>query len=343
MRKNIIIILVGLTIGVVFIPYTITLILALVTALLLEGLVNWFEKKFRLSRVNSVILAFISYILILIGIGYQLLKITIEQITSLSENTPTLVQDFYLSTLLPIIRQMYQYLETLPSEVVLSVENTIENSVNSLDSFLQTLFTSAFSLITAIPGFLIEFLIYLIALFLITLELPNLKKKLSQYLTTETKTRVSLVTNKLTSAGIGFIKAQIILSALTFMLAFVGLAVLGVSNKVLISLLIVIVDILPILGTGSVLVPWGIVAILQGDNFLGIGLIILFVVITVIRRTIEPKVYSTNLGISPLASLISLYIGFKLLGFIGLFAGPAVVIVFDTLRKANILKMNFKI
>ena len=99
----------------------------------------------------------------------------------------------------------------------------------------------------------------------------------------------------------------------------------------------------PILGTGSVLVPWAIVAILQSNHFLGIGLLVLFIVITVVRRIVEPKVYSSSLGISPLAALISLYIGFKLLGLMGIFLGPAMVIVYDTLKKANIIKLNFKI
>jgi predicted PurR-regulated permease PerM len=90
-------------------------------------------------------------------------------------------------------------------------------------------------------------------------------------------------------------------------------------------------------------VPWAVIAILQDNHFLGIGLIILFLVITVVRRVIEPKIYSTNLGISPLASLISMYIGLKLLGLSGIFIGPIVVIIYDTLRKANVIKLNFRI
>jgi sporulation integral membrane protein YtvI len=177
---------------------------------------------------------------------------------------------------------------------------------------------------------------------MISHELPRLKSKLELYLTEQTRMKVFVVTSELSKAGIGFIKAQIILSLITFFMAFVGLSILQVSYTALLSLLIVIVDILPILGTGSVLVPWAIVAILQGNHFLGIGLIILFLVITVVRRIVEPKVYSSSLGISPLAALISLYIGFKLLGIVGVFLGPAMVIVYDTLKKANVIKMNFK-
>ena len=126
-------------------------------------------------------------------------------------------------------------------------------------------------------------------------------------------------------------------------MAFLGLSILGVPYTTLLSLLIVVVDILPILGTGSVLVPWAVIAILQDSSTLGVGLIILFVVITVVRRIVEPKVYSANLGLTPLAALVSLYIGLKVLGVAGLFIGPALVIVYETLKKAGIIRWKVTI
>jgi predicted PurR-regulated permease PerM len=115
---------------------------------------------------------------------------------------------------------------------------------------------------------------------------------------------------------------------------------LRVDYSLILAIIIVVVDILPILGTGSVLVPWAIYAFSQGQTNLGIGLVVLFLVITVVRRAVEPKIMSTNMGISPLAALISMFIGLKILG---LFLGPVVVILFETLRRANIIKLNIKI
>ncbi|KYD21795.1 hypothetical protein B4109_2120 [Geobacillus stearothermophilus] len=152
-----------------------------------------------------------------------------------------------------------------------------------------------------------------------------------------------MVIAQLSKAGIGFIKAQFLLSLVTFFLALAGLLVLGIDYAALMALVIVIVDILPILGTGSVLVPWGIISMANGDNTLGVGLIVLFIVITVVRRIIEPKVFSTNLGISPLAALVSVYLGFQLLGFIGLFVGPVVVILIEALAKAGVIKWTIKL
>lgn len=333
---------IGILLAAIVLPYSLPLIFALVTAVLLEGLVKWFIGKLHLSRLQSVITVFTGYVLMLLVIGFNMIAIITTQTIALSEKTPTFVKDFYRSAILPLMKKWEFYSKSLPGEVISSIEKTVENSINTLDSFFQGLVQYIINILTIIPGFLIEVLIYLVALFMISLELPKLKVKLEKYLTDQTKMKVYVVTTELSKAGIGFIKAQIILSVITFIMAFVGLSILQVSYTAVLSLLIVIVDILPILGTGSVLVPWAIVAILQGNHFLGIGLIVLFFVITVVRRIVEPKIYSSSLGISPLAALISLYIGFKLLGLIGVFIGPAMVIVYDTLKKANIIKMNFK-
>ncbi|WP_079507758.1 sporulation integral membrane protein YtvI [Mesobacillus jeotgali] len=325
------------------IPYSLPLIFAFLTAVMLEGMVKWIIKRFSFKRLQAVIVVFIGFVLLLGVIGYNLVSIIAHQAISLSERTPTFVRDIYRTAILPLMHKWEFYSQNFPINVIEQIEVTIEKNINTLDSFLQQFIAGTLNLLTAIPGFMIEFLVYLIALFLFSLELPKLKLKLESHLKEQTRQKVFLVGSQLNKAGIGFLKAQIILSFVTFSMAMAGLSILGVKYTGLLSLLIVVVDILPILGTGSVLVPWAIIAILQDNHFLGIGLIILFLVITVVRRVIEPKIYSSNLGISPLASLTSMYIGLKLLGISGVFIGPIIVIIFDTLRKANVIRLNFRI
>ena len=343
MFKKWLVVFVGVVVGLFLLPYSLPLVFALVSAFLLEGIVQWFIKVIRFSRIQSVITVFIGYVLVLSFIGYATIAIIATQTVTLSENAPAFIKELYRSVFLPLIEKWKFFSKDLPKEMILSIDNTLERSINSLEAFFQGLVQAIINFLTIVPGLLIEFLIYLVALFLISLELPKLKAKLEEYLSEQTKKKLFLVTSQLNKAGIGFIKAQIILSLMTFTMAMVGLTVLDVPYTALLSLLIVVVDILPILGTGSVLVPWAVIAILQDNQFLGIGLIVLFLVITVVRRIIEPKVYSSSLGISPLAALISLYIGYKIMGLAGVFLGPVMVIIYETLRKANIIKINFKL
>ncbi|MFX3623651.1 MAG: sporulation integral membrane protein YtvI [Ectobacillus sp.] len=325
------------------IPYSLPIIFALLTAILLDGAVARLQRKAHFQRVYAVTVVFLSYIATLGVLIYFMINTIFKQSVALAQKTPNFVKELYATTILPIIQKWRIYSETLPGEVLSSIERALENAVNSLDMLAQNIIQMMLGVITVVPGMLLEILIYLIALFLISLELPRLKAKAEHYLTESTKQKLELVVSQLSNAGIGFIKAQVFLSFLTFIMAYTGLWLLHIPYTALLSLLIVIVDVLPILGTGSVLVPWAVLSILQGHQSLGIGLIVLFLVITVVRRIVEPKVYSKSMGISALAALVSLYIGFKVLGFAGLFLGPALVIVYDTLQKSGVIRIRFKI
>ncbi|RFU62048.1 sporulation integral membrane protein YtvI [Peribacillus glennii] len=322
------------------VPYSWTLIFALVTAMLLEGFINSISKTFKLNRLWSVLIAFIVYVGGLLGAVFIIVSVLTKQIITLSQKLPGVVKDLYNTAVLPFIRKWENYSQSLPTDVIRSVEDALERGISSLEAFARNLVEGTVQLVAVVPGFLIEFLIYLIALFLFCLEFPVIKRKAKNFLQESTYQKISLVFVDLNKAGIGFLRAQLFLSLITFTMAYTGLWLLKVPYTLLLSILIVIVDILPILGTGSVLVPWAIVAMLQGNQHLGIGLIIMFIVITIIRRIVEPKVYSASLGLTPLAALVSLYLGFKILGFVGLFLGPALLIIYETLKKAGVIKRN---
>jgi sporulation integral membrane protein YtvI len=343
MWKKWLLLIVVILISFFLLPYILPIVFAWITAAILEGLNRRLIQHLKFKRLQAVLLTYLSYLVILFLTFYYAVSTLAQKATELSRKLPHLIIYFYESGIRPLIKQWEQYLSNLPVDVIRSIEASFEKNIQGLTTFLQNVVEGTISLLTTIPSFLVEFLIYLIALFLICIEYPTIIQTIKSYFKEETKEKMSLVLKPLAGASIGFLKAQVILSFITFVLAFCGLWILQAPYKTWLSLLIVVVDILPILGTGSVLVPWAVIAFFQGNDFLGTGLIILFAAITVIRRTIEPKIFAQNLGISPLASLISLFIGFKLLGFIGMFVGPGIVIVWNTLVKANIIKMNFKI
>ncbi|MBB5324793.1 sporulation integral membrane protein YtvI [Anoxybacillus tepidamans] len=342
MVKKWIVLALIVAVGFFLIPYSLPLILAFITALLLEPPVKKLQKNDRMKRIHAVTIVFSLFLLGMGCISYFIVVILVEQTMMFSQKLP-----FLLSEMTTVVNQLIQrwqsYSSSIPREIIDSLENSVETVKNLLLSFATNVTQSMIRYITMIPEFMIHFLVYLIALFLISLDWPKLKKGIEMHLSERTKQRLTIIMTQLSRAGVGFIKAQFLLSIITFLLALGGLLILRVDYPLLFSLLIVIVDILPILGTGSVLVPWGILNIANGHEATGIGLIVLFVVITVIRRTIEPKIFSSNLGISPLAALVSVYLGFRLLGFAGLFVGPALVIIIEAMVKAGVIKFTFKI
>jgi sporulation integral membrane protein YtvI len=253
---------------------------------------------------------------------------------------PTYVSTFNYKIFDKYITKLKNFSHSLPSQWINSVENAVNSINENIISLATNLISSLSQGLTSIPSFLLEYLFYLIAVYLFSLELPKISEGFMNLFEEQTKSKMALVLDKLKIAFIGFIKAQFFLSALTFAIAYLGLTLIGIKAKLFISLVIVCVDILPILGTGSVLVPWAVYNFVTGDSTTGTYLLILFVGITVIRRMIEPKVFSQSMGITPLAALVSLYLGFKLLGFTGVILGPVLVIVFDTMRKVGIIKFR---
>ncbi len=340
--KRWIIIALLFAVGLWLVPYSVPLLFALATALLLEPSIRRLQENYKLKRAHAVTVIFSLFIIILGLSLYFLVVIFVQQVMALSQKLPYVLNEA-TKVLDRLIQTWQSYSSSIPQEIIDSLERGVNTVEQMLLSFATNLTQSLVHYIAAIPAFLIHFLVYLIALFLICLDLPQLKQGMRRYLSERTEQRLGMVVAQLSKAGIGFLKAQFLLSLITFFLALSGLFVLGVDYAALMALVIVVVDILPILGTGSVLVPWGLISMANGNNTLGIGLIVLFVVITVVRRIIEPKVFSTNLGISPLAALVSVYLGFQLLGFIGLFVGPVVVILVEALAKAGVIKWTIKL
>ena len=132
----------------------------------------------------------------------------------------------------------------------------------------------------------------------------------------------------------------------TFSISVVGLYILkfigmNVKYPLLIALAIVFVDALPILGSGTVMIPWAILSALHGDLRLGISITVLWIIMSVVRQILEPKVVSGKIGIHPIFTLIAMYTGFKVIGFMGMLVGPIVLIILKSIF-ANKLEEGIK-
>ncbi len=124
-----------------------------------------------------------------------------------------------------------------------------------------------------------------------------------------------------------YLRAYGTLFSITFVELLIVFIILDVDYSFVLALVTAIVDVLPVLGIGTVLLPWAAVSLLFGNYFVGIGLLIGYAVITVIRQIIEPKIIGKFIGLHPIATLASMYIGLKSVGIIGLFAFPIAAIL----------------
>ena len=125
-----------------------------------------------------------------------------------------------------------------------------------------------------------------------------------------------------------------------YIILLVGLFVLGVDNALLIGLIIALLDFLPFFGTGTVMVPWAIIAVINGEYRLAIGLLITWGVSQLVRQLIQPKLVGDSIGLNPIPTLILLYVGFRLFGAAGLILSVPIGVIVLNLYKAGIFS-NF--
>lgn len=325
-------------------PVSIPLIAAIITAIILEPAVRMLINKFRLKRKMSVLIVFLSFLVAIGVLSYFVTTKVVGEAVKLIEDAPT-----YINQISDIWVNYEKDLEhaarDLPGEVVSEISNGVQDFLTSfkesLKEYLNIERISAF--LTYIPNYLVSFLVYLIALFLFMMDLPRVKKMIYSSLTEKTAEKVNFMTSRLSYVIFGFFKAQFLVSVLIFIVSFIGLLLISPEVAIVMSLIIWVIDFIPIIGSIVILGPWALFHLLAGNLTIGTQLAVLAAILLIIRRTVEPKVMGTHIGLSPLATLIAMYLGLKLLGILGFIVGPLLLIIFNSAKEAGIIKWNLKI
>ncbi len=195
-----------------------------------------------------------------------------------------------------------------------------------LSSLTASLPTLAMGFVSRIPGVLLFFAVTVIAAFYFASDGQRMGGAMLSCLPSRWQEKLPRLREKTKRTLLGYAKAYLLLMLLTFCQVYLGLTILRVKYAFLPALLIAVVDLLPILGTGTVLVPWALFSFLSGDAGTGTGLLILYAVILILRQLLEPKIVGESLGLHPLAALASVYLGIVLLGIGGIFVGPVVAL-----------------
>ena len=215
-------------------------------------------------------------------------------------------------------------LKSLGIDINFALRDAVGSMISSLTGALPS---AAVSIVKEIPNVLLFIIVFLIAAFYFSADRGNISQSLCSVLPEKWAQKIPVIKEKFKKTVTGYIKAYFLIMLLTFFEMLAGLTLLGVEYALIMAIVISVVDILPILGAGTVLVPWAIFAFLSSDTPLGLGLLILYAVTLVARQFIEPKIVGSTLGIHPLATLASVYLGLRFLGFVGIFVGPMVALL----------------
>ena len=305
-----------------------------------------FWSMFLIIVVLAVIIGPVILIISLIG------KEIIDFISYLGEQLNDLPN--FLATLQ---NEIIALLKFLPDGIYTSVSDSItvffsnliddfdlskfNIDINSVTSSLASGITGVYSVVKNIPSAILSIVIGIIAWIFFTKDYDYIVGFIKRQLPEGKKNLLSETKQIFSKTILKMLRAYGLIMFITFCELFLGLSILnliGVMNNgyvFIIAIAIAVFDILPVAGSGGILIPWAAVSLVLGSYPQAIGLIVIYVVITVIRQYIEPKIVGTSLGVHPIVTLAGLYFGLKLFGFMGMFIVPLAVMTLKAFNDAG--------
>lgn len=322
----------------IMVPFIIAFI---VTALLQFPLDKMNLKSKRMRKLASIILCAVFYVIVFV----ILLIVGSRMATEAGDLVRAIPRIF--SELVPFINRAFDELEvavaaydaelaTVIDQIATSTLKTISQTVTDFSAKALILVTG---LATSIPGTIVSIVITVISTFFMAIDydivLGFLKK-----LIPASKREIFDTSAQYTKSMIGiYIRSYALLFSLTFIELSIGFTLLKIPYAILLALIISIFDLLPILGTGGILLPWALILLVIGNIKLAAGIAALYLIITFVRQTLEPKIVGAQIGLHPLATLIAMLLGLGLFGLVGLLAFPVTLSVLNAMHRTKQARM----
>jgi len=329
-------------ISIFYVPF----LIAFIISLIIEPLIRKVMKFTNLTRKVSAIITLIIVFLLIIGLLILGATTIVTEASNILNNLNDNIEiiTFKIQNLLSRIK-----LDSIkvPNQITDIINNSFNNIIGEGKNILQGILGKIVNMMANIPKLIIYIGITILATYFACTDKMYILDQMEHHLPRNWVNKVGYKLKKVISSIGNYLKAEGILILISFFIVLIGLLVLSmigmnIKYPLLIALAIGFVDALPILGAGSVMIPWAIISAFYGDIRLAIALIILYVVNIVVKQLIEPKIVSSHIGIHPIFTLIAMYTGFKIIGVIGMFVGPIILIilknVFETMIDNGVVK-----
>lgn len=300
-----------------FMPFVIGWLVAMVA----NPLVRFLESRVKLVRKHSSVIIVVAVLALVLGASYFLISRLIIQALLFAEDLPTMY-----STISAEVRnaldQSDTFLRMLPQDIQASLDYFADNLGNYLSVLVQKITSStvevAGNMAKSIPSFLVNMVVIIMSSYFFIVDRDKIVEFGKKHTPGGSKRYLGYLRKDVRKLIGGYFIAQFRIMFVVAIILVVGLFVLGVPYAFLLGILIAILDFLPLFGTGTVLIPWAILKLISGEYVLAGGLVALYVLSQVIRQVIQPKLVGDTMGLSPLMTLLFLYLGFKWSGIGGM-------------------------
>lgn len=318
-------------------------IIGFIVASILRPIIKKIQKNFRLGHkplAALVVLVFYGTIGLIVGLLSVKLFLSMKDLFIWLPN-------YYTQSVEPVFIELLNWTQgwfaALDPELLQSLSDISSNLISSIATLISRFSSGMVSFISSgissVPNFFVSLVFAIISSFFFAIDYPAVTNFLGKQLTAKQKETLIEIKETVGKTLINFVKAYSIIMGITFLEISLGLSLLKVENAFYIAAIIAVLDVLPALGSGGVLIPWAIIQMLKSNWFLGIGLLILYVVVLVVRNIIEPKVVGGRIGLPPIIMLMCMFAGVKIFGILGLFILPIVVIIIKELNESGKIRV----
>ena len=310
-------------------------VLALIFAWALNPAVRWLQRKTHLSRrlISLVLVVFVFAVIggALFGLGWM----AVDQVRSLFDNRDSLL-DGLLEGMLSLVNSVQRRLSGLSGVVPDRVLTTSGDLIDALLSWvrgldlpgwLAGLAGQAPSMAANVSGFSVALTVFIMASYFITGDYPRLRFALTDRVPAVTRDFFRSLKDIFMSAFGGYIKSQLILSIGVFLILSAGFLLTRQPYSLLLAFALAVLDFIPIIGAGTVMVPWAVIDLVLTRFDEAAVLMAIWGVVVVFRRVAEPKILGDQTGLSPILSLVGIYLGMKAGGVLGMVVGPLLLLV----------------
>ncbi|MCI9038556.1 MAG: sporulation integral membrane protein YtvI [Clostridia bacterium] len=332
----------GFKLAIFYMPF----LIAFIIALMLEPCIRFIMKKTKLKRKASSILVFVIAIIIIVGLlvwaGVTIVSEASNLLTSLNE---------YFEKGYALVQDMLSKIDFSRLQIPENIMNTIQESaiefLGTLTEWAKNALTGAINFLTSIPTIGVYTVITLLSLYFMCVDKVYMIDQLEHHMPQTWVKKIGVHLKGLVKSLGSYLKAELTLVLISFVISVIGLYIfhfvgLNVEYPLLMALIIGFVDLLPIFGSGTFMLPWAVLTACTGDFTLAIAILVLWAIMSVVRQMIEPKIVSGHIGIHPIFTLIAMYTGFKFIGVLGMIIGPILLIVLKNIFAAFIDKGVFK-
>ena len=316
---------------------------ALFIAYILKHPINFIARKTKMPRKLAAILM----VLIFYGtIGTFLVLASIRAFsfaTDLVQRLPSIFRIYVNPVLTDLFDQLEQALEQADPNILDTVDYLWSQFMQSLRSIVSNLSLTSMEAISnvasSLPMLFIKLLLMVISTFFIAMDYERLTGFCMRQLNGWARDIFLQVQKYVVGTLFVCIRSYALIMSITFMELFLGLSLFGVEYALLISLCIAVFDILPVLGTGGIMIPWAVITAILGDYPMALKLFGLYIFITIVRNIIEPKIVGSQIGLHPVVTLVSMFAGVQLFGVVGLFGFPIGLSLLMHLNRTGTIKI----